>query len=258
MSGRIFRYGPVELRWNWLIFACVVATMAGLVRLGLWQLDRAQDKIELQQSHTALGNQQAIPLTQVPTAGPEFDRQQHQNRRVVLDGAYRNERSIFLIYQTYEGQPGYEVLTPFRLRNLSLLVLVSRCWSVITAYEDLAQALPHISVSLRVEGQIHVPSERELAQRNLPHETRWPLLLRYPDMNELVTHFDTPLFPYIVRLAEGQPGVLIRHWPAVNADTSQHFSYALQWFAMAIALAIVSLVLSSNLASLIRSRLGPL
>lgn len=257
MSGRILRYGPIELRWNWLIFACVVATMAGLVRLGLWQLDRAQEKIELQQSYTALGNQQATPLAQVPTAGPEFDRQQHQNRRVLLNGAYLNERSIFLIYQTYQGQPGYEVLTPFQLQDLDLLVLVSRGWSGINAYEDLAAALPRITGTLRVEGQIHVPSERELEQRNLPHETRWPLLLRYPDMNELGMHFDTPLFPYIVRLAEGQPGVLVRHWPVVSADTSQHFSYALQWFAMAITVAIVSLVLSSNLVGLIRARLGP-
>jgi surfeit locus 1 family protein len=66
-------------------------------------------------------------------------------------------------------------------------------------------------------------------------------------MDELAPHFQFTLFPYVVRLAEKQPGVLIRHWPVVLVDSGRNFSYALQWFAMAIAVIAVSLILSSNL-----------
>ncbi len=69
-------------------------------------------------------------------------------------------------------------------------------------------------------------------------------------MNELAPHFSSPLFPYAVRLAEGQPGVLVRHWPVVLVDSGRNFSYALQWFAMAIAVIAVSLILSSNVLQL--------
>jgi cytochrome oxidase assembly protein ShyY1 len=72
-------------------------------------------------------------------------------------------------------------------------------------------------------------------------------VLRYPNMDELTPLFAAPLFPYVVRLAEGQPGELVRFWPVVSVDSGRNFSYALQWFAMAIALSLVSLILSSNL-----------
>lgn len=257
MRSRTVNIGSLELRFHWLVCLCVLITIAGLVRLGLWQLDRAQEKIAEQETYTALGNQKATPISRVPTAGLEFDRQQHQNRHVVLDGEYFNERSVFLIYQTFEGQPGYEVITPFRLVDLDLLVLVSRGWSGINAYEDLAAALPRIEGRLQLEGQIYVPTEREATERNPPHTERWPLLLRYLNLAELDGYFDSPLFPYVVRLDEKQAGVLVRHWPAVSVDTSRHFSYALQWFAMAIAVAIVSLVLCSNVGALMRSGPGP-
>jgi cytochrome oxidase assembly protein ShyY1 len=80
----------------------------------------------------------------------------------------------------------------------------------------------------------------------------WPLVIRYLNMDELAPEFQAPLFPYVVRLAENQPGVLIRHWPVVLVDSGRNFTYALQWFAMAIAVIAVSLVLSSNWLKLVQ------
>ena len=72
------------------------------------------------------------------------------------------------------------------------------------------------------------------------------------------SYFDSPLFPYVIRLGVDQPGVLVRHWPAVTSNTSQNFSYALQWFSMAIALLMVSLILSSNILALVKQKIKPL
>ena len=60
------------------------------------------------------------------------------------------------------------------------------------------------------------------------------------------------VLPFEVRLAEAQPGGLIRHWPAVHININQNLSYAMQWFALALLVALVSLLASSNLWSLIR------
>jgi cytochrome oxidase assembly protein ShyY1 len=247
MASSLLKFGKLEFRFNGVIAVCVLLFAGGLVRLGLWQLDRAGEKIELQRAFQQSGEQKATPLAEVPVAGLEFDLIQHQNRRVALSGHYLNDKSIFLIYQTYQTQIGYEIVTPFQLDAGDMTVMVSRGWSGISDYKELVAALPDIEGSLLLEGQIYVPTAKQVSQTNNVTEVTWPLVIRYLNMGELAPHFQFPLFPYVVRLAENQPGVLIRHWPVVLVDSGRNFSYALQWFAMAIAVIAVSLILSSNL-----------
>ena len=47
-----------------------------------------------------------------------------------------------------------------------------------------------------------------------------------------------PLFPYSVRLDAGQPGALRVDWEPINTQPEKHTGYAVQWFAMAIALVL--------------------
>ncbi len=136
--------------------------------------------------------------------------------------------------------------------------MVSRGWSGITSEDELARVLPKINGELVLQGQIYVPTEKEAARTNELVNESWPLTTRYLNINELSRYFDSSIFPYVIRLGLDQPGVLVRHWPAVTANTSQNFSYALQWFSMAIAVFIVSLILSSNILTLMKRRIKPL
>lgn len=254
MRSHRIQVGLLQLRWHWPIALAVLLTVGGLLRLGLWQLDRAAEKIEQQEAYSAAGDLLAIPLSQLPLAGLPFDQQQHQNRRVQLQGQYLDTQHIFLIYQTWEEQLGYEVLTPFQLSGDDRLVLVSRGWSSQTDPQRLAAGLAPLPGQRAVEGQLHVPTEREAARRNASQNTDWPLIRRYVNMRELAPLFEAPLFPYVVRLMPEQDGVLVRHWPETVAATDRHFSYALQWFAMAIGVLVVSLLLASNLRELWHER----
>ncbi len=258
MASKNLKFGELEVRINWVIAICVLLTMSGLIRLGIWQLSRAQEKIQLQESFLEFSEEQATPIENLPIAGREFDAMQHQNRQVELTGRFLNENSIFLIYQTYEEQLGFEVVTPFELSALDLIVMVSRGWSGITSEDELARVLPKINGELVLQGQIYVPTEKEAARTNELVNESWPLTTRYLNINELSRYFDSSIFPYVIRLGLDQPGVLVRHWPAVTANTSQNFSYALQWFSMAIAVFIVSLILSSNILTLMKRRIKPL
>lgn len=257
MPSRRIQLGPLQLRWHWPIALAVLLAAGGLVRLGLWQLDRAGEKIEQQEAYTAAGSETATPLAQVPIAGLPFDQQQHQNRRVVMQGQFLEQQHIFLIYQTWEEQLGYEVLTPLRLADDNRIVLVSRGWSGQADTQQLAAALEPLPGLRQVEGQLHVPTEREASRSNSSQNPDWPLIRRYVNMAELAPFFDAPLFPYVVRLMPGQDGLLVRHWPEAVVATDRHFSYALQWFSMAIAVLLVSLLLSSNLRELWRERRSP-
>lgn len=258
MLGKTLVFGPLTIRFNWVVALFVFAAMTGLIRLGIWQLDRAREKIALHEDLVAMGEQAPSSLEHVPLAGREYDALQLQNRQVTLRGHYLNERSIFLIYQTYEEQLGFEVVTPFEVEGRNEIVLVSRGWTGANSYESLRDNLPAIDGEQDVLAQIYVPRAAE-AERSSGIEARasktvrWPLLIRHLNVSELQSLFSSPLFPYVLRLNEGQPGVLVRHWPAVNVDTGRNFSYAMQWFAMAIALGAVALFLSSNLLQLFGS-----
>lgn len=256
MSGKTLRLGPLTIRFNWVVAAIVIASMAGLLRLGVWQLERAQEKIEFHADLIEMGKQAPDPIEHIPLAGREYDAIQLQNRQVVLQGRYLNGQSIFLIYQTHREQLGFEVITPLKLTDRDEIVLVSRGWTGAGSYEALRDNLPMIDGEQQVLAQIYVPGASE-AERSSGTDVlqtgsvKWPLLVRHLNTRDLQALFASPVFPYVVRLNEGQAGVLVRHWPAVTVDTGRNFSYALQWFAMAIALGTVALLLSSNLLQLL-------
>lgn len=256
MTTRVLRFGRLQLRWYWPVALAVLLTVSGLVRLGWWQLDRATEKIAAQSAYTQAGNTEATPLSQLPLAGLPYDQQQHQNRRVHLQGRYLDQQQIFLIYQTFEEQLGFEVLTAFRLEADGRIVLVSRGWSPSTDPGQLAAMLEPLPGDRQVEGQLYVPAEKEAARSNPSQNRDWPLIRRYVNLDELAPLFDAPLFPYVVRLAPGEAGLLVRHWQEAVVATERHFSYALQWFAMAIAVLATALLLASNLRELLRAARG--
>ena len=59
-------------------------------------------------------------------------------------------------------------------------------------------------------------------------------------------------FPYLVRLDENTPGVLTRPWPIPKLKASKSQSYAVQWFAMALAVVLVTIYLATNIRELWR------
>lgn len=251
-------FGPLVLRIHWLKALAILLFIAGLARLGLWQLDRAQQKVDQQLAFQAAGERPPVSLDEVPIAGLQFDALQHQNKRVVLKGRYLNDRSIYLVYQAYEDQIGWEVITPFELEDEAQVALVSRGWSGIGDVDELTAALPAISAAVTVEGQLYVPTAEQAAQAGEALTDDWPRVQRHVNIDELAPLLNRPLFPYVVRLTEQQPGVLVRHWPLVLVDSGRNFSYALQWFAMAIAATLASLFLASNAGELWKQRRAPL
>ena len=76
----------------------------------------------------------------------------------------------------------------------------------------------------------------------------WPRVIQTLDMTLMAEQLDGDwrLFPYTLRLAANEPGVLVRDWPAVNMSSATHRGYAVQWFAMATALVLLYLYYSTR------------
>ncbi len=253
--SREYALGAFHIRIHWIVFAAVVMSIAGLLRLSWWQLERAGEKVDAQRELEAQLSLTAPPIEEIPRghlhpANPELP-----NRHVTLTGEYENDRGILVLAEFFDGQIGYGVVTPFRLAATGELVLVERGWINGIAVDAENLNLRPVEGPVSTSAQIHVPpSDARVLPSQIDPEN-WPLRVRWLELDVLAGVFGEELFPFTVRLTEDQPGVFVRHWPAVSADTAgytQNLSYALQWFAAAFAVFLVSLLASSNLWSLLR------
>jgi surfeit locus 1 family protein len=244
--------GQLRIRINLLVALCALVTVAGLARLGIWQLSRAADKLADQEAVQLEYQVKAVRLEAIPDAQLQAADDSLQHRHVQITGTYENDHSLLLIAQFYDGQLGYSVVTPLRLQSNGKLVLVNRGWITALVQPGGKPGIQPYNGPVTVTGQIHLTQPRPQAYAEQLDSSNWPIRMRYLDFRTINEQLKEPVYPVEVRLAEDQAGGLIRHWPAVHININQNLSYALQWFALALLVSLVSLLASSNLWSLLR------
>jgi surfeit locus 1 family protein len=252
LSSKHYSLGAFTIRVNWPIAACILFAILGLGRLGLWQLDRAAEKVAAQQIMEAESQISAQPIQDIPRGHLNRANPELQNRHVSLNGEYLNDRTILLLAEFHETQIGYGVVTPFRLSATGELVLVNRGWtSAVNRPGEKIRTAP-VEGPVSLKAQIYVPPSGARVIGSEIDATQWPIFTRDLEFDVLGQVFGEELFPFELRLTADQPGTMIRHWPAVSADVNQNLSYALQWFCLALLVVTASLFASSNLWALLR------
>ena len=240
----------LQLKFNWKIALCILILFSVLIRLGFWQLDRAKQKHQLQIDRDAL--LLATPVAIESLDLDNIDALKHM--KVTLDGSYDNNRSILINNQVFQNQPGYEVITVFKLLASDHLVFVSRGWIPADFGSSQLPLIDLVADTQQLVGNIHVPSSNAffLAQK-IDRTANWPLRLNHLYINSISPIFDSPLLPFVVRLERNNPGVFVRHWQEKQLQAVNSISYAIQWFAMALILVVITLIKSSNVLEIIRS-----
>ena len=250
-----YTLGPLQIRINWPLLAGVLMVAAVFVRLGLWQLDRAAEKVVANEALQAQLLADAQPLESIPATDLRWDNAPLQNRFVMLEGEYDNARTILILAEFFDGQIGYGVVTPLRLQSTGQLALVSRGWTTGILPQGMQPILRPVDGPVRVGAQIHLPEREPIADSSPPAlsaSPEWPLRVRGLNIGQLATSLGEPLFPFELRITENQPGTLVRHWPATNPEVGIHLFYALQWFLFSALALIAALLASSNLWQLLR------
>lgn len=247
-----FSLGIFHIRINWLIAVCALMTSFSFGSLGLWQLDRAAEKVDSQralegQLSLSAGPIEDIPLGHLHPANPEM-----QNRHVSLNGEYLNDRTILISAEFFEGQIGYGVVTPLRLSSNNQLVLVHRGWTTGILPPNAKPDLRPVDGAVTVTAQIFVPDGNNRVIASEIDASQWPLRVRSLEIDIMEEILGEPLFPFEVRLTDAQSGTLVRHWPAVNVNVNQNLSYSLQWFSLALLVIFASVLASSNLWAIIK------
>jgi surfeit locus 1 family protein len=212
-----------------LVLVAALLAAAGMARLGWWQLDRAAQKIglqQLQQSRRALP-----PLAEAELARDPAGAQAQAQRLVVLQGRWLPERTVYLENRQHLGQPGFYAVTPLLLGDGSVL-LVQRGWLP----RDLMDrtrivAAPPPAGTVRIEGRI-APA---LARLYEFAGAASGAIRQNLDLDAYAHETGLPLRPLALVQEDGvapPADGLIRQWPQPAADVQKHYGYAFQWFAL--------------------------
>jgi surfeit locus 1 family protein len=235
-ASKLYRFKPAILPT-----VATAAFMGLFVALGMWQLNRAQEKRAMLLQYERSSHRPPAEL-RLPVTNPAGWRYRH----VKATGRFDSEHQFLLENQISRHQVGYDVLTPLILPGSQKRVLVDRGWVPLGTSRD---DLPQVSVTtskVTIKGIVYVPYARGFSLGSMTAgETGWPLRIGFINFKQMSARLGAPLAPMIVRLDPGTPHGYRRAWQVVPFGPERHLGYAVQWFAMACTL--LAIYLSVNL-----------
>lgn len=226
------RVGALEFRPTLWPSLAVIVLLPVLVGLGIWQLERADDKQAILDARAAANQAPALALND---RMPSMKVAMH--RRASVHGHFDNERQFLLDNQVSNGVAGYRILTPLRLAGSDRAILVDRGWVPAPARRD---RLPDIDVGggeRRLTGRIDDgPSVGLRLGAAYVGDGGWPRRIQYLDYQAMGNALPYELAPYLLETGEAAQQVQ----PAgMRFGPRRHYGYAIQWFALATALVVI-------------------
>lgn len=228
------RFGRYEFKPGLWPSLATLLVFPLLLSLGFWQLDRATEKAELQAVYDA--RYQSRPLRLNSAAGIEDAEAMHW-RPVEFRGEYQAQ-TYLLDNQVRDRQPGYNVYTALQLDGTDKALLVDRGW--IAGGVDRSW-IPDIEVpagTIALHGRILPPpgTGLMLGEHMIEPVGQARYRVQRIDIDELQQHSGQPFLPYVVRLAEAEPGTYRIDAVAPGTGRERHQGYAFQWFALSATL----------------------
>ena len=220
-----------------------------LASLGLWQLDRADQKREIDNGVKQAQAKKALGLNAFINSNSLYDFSKEIYRSASLSGHYDNEHQYLLDNRTYKGRAGFHVLTPFILDNSSKNILINRGW---ISYQGTRDNIPDISIT---ESNINIRGVMKQQGRaivlNSSHDANelkptYPKLIQSIQLTELAETLKLALLPIIIELDKDDETGFIRDWQPYYGSIDKHNAYALQWFSFAAILLFLFIKLNTK------------
>jgi len=227
-------------KWR-LTTLLVCAALAVMIRLGIWQLDRLDQRREF---NRAVSIQQSLPELVLDQSTLSLDLVAMEYRAVRVTGEYLPEEELALRNQADRGRLGYHLLTPLRVYGTETAVVVDRGWVPVDDYQpgDVgAYAVPgpvEVAGILRL-GQTHPDFG---GRQDPPGEVGERLLVwNLVNLERIAAQSTVELIP--VYIQQAGPGLSLEDapppipsLPELELTDGPHLGYAFQWFLFALVL----------------------
>jgi surfeit locus 1 family protein len=203
------------MRPRWIVgHLLALLAVVGFIRLGMWQWDRHEEKVDLRD---AVATGQAMPVVPIESVDDG------SFRAVTASGTYDAGLST-LVLRSHQGVSGYHVLTP--LVTDGAAVLVDRGWIPLDA-----EPPPPPVGEVTVEGALWPAEEGS----SIPDE--WPAVVRRidPEIQAAFAPYDLRS-DYLVLSGGGGSMPVLADPPGIGLGP--HLGYAGQWFLFAVIVLI--------------------
>jgi surfeit locus 1 family protein len=202
---------------------------------GNWQRGRMQGKEALRMEFDIAAQSAPANLSSLPAA---TDWTALRFRPALATGEYDAARQILIDNRIRAGRAGYDVVTPLKLAD-GRVVLVVRGWIAQGASRAALPVAPPPSGAVAVSGRLAVPST---AYVELKVEAAEGPLWQNLDPARFAAATGLPVLPVVIEQTSMAADGLVREWPAPDFGVETHRMYMLQWYvfaALAVALWLV-------------------
>ncbi len=216
----------------WIGFALIVAVATfTFVSLGLWQLDRLEERRFENAIKVQRGEQEPVPIAVAVDANGSIEQagDEHAFRTVTVTGSFDPEHEVLARSQTYEGTAGFHVVTPF-VDESGTALLVNQGWIPLEFDEP-----PFTSSTTDTESIVVTLAASQVRAGFGPIEPDGPLeRIARVDIGRLASQMPYPLYPvYAIAYGGPDPSVLPIAIESPEISEGAHLSYAIQWFSFA-------------------------
>ena len=212
-----------------LFFIIVIITC---IILGLWQIDRANEKAYLYHALNERISKNPIQFEVIKSNPVDFT-------KIIITGTYISNKQFLLDNKIFNKKAGYEVISPMLFDDQ--IVLINRGW----VSNNNRQSLPNIdirNVDSQATGYIYKYKDFYQLSEDF-YKNDWPLLIQNIEIDKIKQMFGYEVFPYVLIMSEDQENSYnIQTIYKKNSDL-KHYMYAGQWFLFAFIGIIFMIIL---------------
>jgi surfeit locus 1 family protein len=222
--------------WLWSTLVVIVG-MLFLGRLGIWQLDRLDQRRAANALLEQQFNSEYIDLNQgLPGGNPE----DVVDRQAVVNGRFDYEEQIVLKEQSLSGRPGVHLVTPLVIDG-NQAILVDRGWIPATdaaagEFEQFEETAEEAIQGVLKGSQTLSRDRQTIVEEN---QTEWYRI----DIAAIQTLSSYDLLPVYLLQSPTQENptasLPIREEFHLDLSGGSHFGYAIQWFLFSLLLGVI-------------------
>ena len=226
------------LRPRWLaLHVTVVATIALMINLGLWQLRRHHERVDFNKVVAARIESQPVELTKlldemrtgtIQPADAEW-------LNVMVSGQYLSAQTISAVNRSQGGVSGYDPLTPLKIGDSTspTIILVNRGFLA----QSVATPEPPVG-EVKIYGRVRISETRRLGQISDPQDGILAefITINLQRISRQIVNLNTDVY---IEALESEPadfGELSLIAPP-NFSNGPHLSYTAQWFIFSVFVA---------------------
>ncbi len=242
----------------WIAVVLTVVSVGALIKLGLWQLDRGNDKLRYEQQLTERAQLSPQPLDVVISelreqglSGQEsLNPQTLSGLKADVDLVNTSGLMFLLDNQINQGTVGYVIYmlgeVRFKDENESLVaekqLLIDLGFVAASNDRRELPQLGNITLPINMSGRLYTRSVNPLSHE-LGLENTTPKRIQNINITALSEYTGQAVLPFVFQpqSLESWPYELL--WRPTAMKSEKHFGYSFQWFVMAVVLLFLMLLI---------------